>query len=139
MVNVFVRGVLAVAVSLVTATVAASAAYADPVAECQKITSTQVETGQCLQDTLSTVNAVLDGAFSNAQAAADELDQVTGRPVARQALERSQSAWSDFRTINCLVPAAMAAGASGAGDFTLGCQIDMGRARTTELQAISQR
>jgi uncharacterized protein YecT (DUF1311 family) len=85
------------------------------------------------------VNAVLDTAFGNAQAAADELDQVTGRPVARQALERSQSAWSDFRTINCLVPAAMAAGESGAGDFTLGCQIDMGRARTTELQALSHR
>src|SRR5579871_3046299 len=61
-----------------------------------------------LQDTLSTANAVLDSAFSDAQAAADQLDSVTGRPVARQAHEHSQSAWSDFRTINCLVPAAMA-------------------------------
>jgi hypothetical protein len=47
--------------SVVTAT---SAAYADPVAECQKITSTQIETGQCLQDTLNTANAVLDDALA---------------------------------------------------------------------------
>ena len=79
-----------------------------PVAECQKITSTEIETAQCLQDTLTTANAVLDSAFASAQAAADELDSVTGRPVARQALERSQSARSDFRNVNCLVPAAMA-------------------------------
>ena len=137
--NMFTRTVLALIVSQLTLIIAAGAAYADPVAECQMITSSQIETGQCLQDTLNTVNAVLDTAFGNAQAAADELDQVTGRPLARQALERSQSAWSDFRNINCLVPAAMAAGASGAGDFTLGCQIDMGRARTTELQAVSHR
>ena len=113
--------------------------YADPVAECQKVTDTEIETGQCLLDTLSTANAVLDSAFSGAQAAADQLDSVTGRPVARQALEHSQSAWSDFRAINCLVPAAMAAGASGSGNSTLGCQIDMARARTDELQGFARR
>ena len=92
-----------------------------------------------LQDTLSTANAVLDSAFSDAQAAADQLDSVTGRPVARQAHEHSQSAWSDFRTINCLVPAAMAAGASGSGNFTLGCEIKMARARTDELRGFAHR
>jgi uncharacterized protein YecT (DUF1311 family) len=116
---------------------AVSAAYADPVAECQKITATQVETGQCLEDTLATVDAVLDSAFTSAQASADEIDTVTGRPGARQALERAQSAWFDFRNVNCLVPAAMAAGASGSGHFTLGCQIEMARARTEELQAMA--
>jgi uncharacterized protein YecT (DUF1311 family) len=100
------------------------------------ITASEIETGQCLQDTLTTVDAVLDTAFGNAQEAADELDAVTGRPAARQALERAQRAWFEFRTINCLVPAAMAAGASGSGHFTLGCQIEMARARTNELQAI---
>lgn len=117
----------------------ASAAYADPVAECQKITSSEVETGQCLQDTLSAANAVLDTTFTNAQESADKLDAVTGRPVARQALERSQSAWFDFREINCVIPAAMAAGASGSGNFTLGCQIDMARARTSELNVMVNR
>ena len=131
------RTVLAFAFASGTLLVGASAAFAGPVEECQKITATEIETGQCLQDTLNTVNAVLDSAFGNAQASADQLDAVTGRPVARQALERSQSAWSDFRTINCLVPAAMAAGASGSGNFTLACQIEMGRARTTELQAMT--
>jgi len=128
-----------VSLALVSLLAAASTALADPVAECQKITSTEIETGQCLQDTLTTTNAVLDSAFASAQAAADELDRVTGRPVARQALERSQSAWSDFRNVNCLVPAAMAAGASGSGNFTLGCQIEMARARTDELQAVARR
>ena len=96
-------------------------AYADPVTECQKITATEIETGQCLQDTVSTANAVLDSAFASAQAAADELDSVTDRSAARRALERSQSAWSDCRSANCRVPAAMAAGSYGAGNFTPGC------------------
>jgi len=116
-----------------------SVASAGPVEECQKVTATEIETGQCLQDTLSTVDSVLESAFAQAQASADELDAVTGRPVARPAVERSQSAWSNFRTINCLVPAAMAAGASGSGHFTLACQIEMGRARTDELQAMTHR
>jgi uncharacterized protein YecT (DUF1311 family) len=133
------RTLLVIAVVLVSLLLAVSAAYADPVAECQRITANQVETGQCLEDTLTTVDAVLDTAFSNAQAAADELDAVTGRPGARQALDRSQSAWVDFRNINCLVPAAMAAGASGSGQFTVGCQIEMARARTQELQAMARR
>src|SRR4051794_28165547 len=91
---------LAITLGLVSVVFGASAVSAGPVEECQKTTGNEVETGQCLQDTLSTVNAVLDSAFVNAQAAADELDAVTGRPAARQALERSESAWSDFRTIN---------------------------------------
>jgi uncharacterized protein YecT (DUF1311 family) len=137
-VNIAARSLVAIGlVSL--STFGVSVAYADPVAECQKITATQVETGQCLEDTLATVDAVVDSAFVNAQVAADELDNVTGRPAARQALERSQSAWFDFRNVNCLVPAAMAAGASGSGHFTLACQIEMGRARTDELQAMANR
>ncbi len=130
------RMLLAGPLALATLVVAASVASAGPVEECQKITANEVETGQCLQDTLTTVNAVVDSTLANAQASADELDAVTGRPVARPALDKAQSAWSDFRTINCLVPAAMAAGASGSGNFTAACQIDMGRARATELQAM---
>jgi uncharacterized protein YecT (DUF1311 family) len=135
--KITIRTSLAIALAWVSLLIASAAAYADPVAECQKITTNQVETGQCLEDTLATADAVLDTAFASASEAADELDAVTGRPVARQALERSQSAWFDYRTINCLVPAAMAAGASGASHFTLGCQIEMARARTDELQAVA--
>ena len=137
--TIFTRTLLAIAVVSGSLMLAVSAAYADPVAECQKVTASQVETGQCLEETLTTVDAVVDSAFGSAQAAADELDAVTGRPAARQALERSQNAWFEFRNINCLVPAAMAAGASGSGDFTVGCQIEMARARTEELQAMAHR
>jgi uncharacterized protein YecT (DUF1311 family) len=138
-VDIAIRTFLANAVVWGGFMLAASAAYADPVGECQKVTATQVETGQCLEDTLTTVDAVLDSAFASAQAAADEIDSVTGRPAARPALERAQSAWFEFRNINCLVPAAMAAGASGSGHFTVGCQIEMARARTEELQATAHR
>ena len=132
------RSVLAVVLALIgLLCVAPSGAYADPVGECQMITLNQVETGQCLQDTLATVDAVMNNALANAQAEADELDQVTGRTEARPALDRAQTSWSAFRALNCLVPAAMAAGASGSGHFTLGCQISMARARTLELQGIA--
>jgi uncharacterized protein YecT (DUF1311 family) len=113
-----------------------SVAFADPVAECQVITTNQVETGQCLTDTLVTADAVMATALENTQAAADELDHVTGRVVARPALDRAQTAWAAFRALNCEVPAAMAGGASGSGHFTLGCQIEMARARTHELQGL---
>ena len=137
--RIVIRTVLSIALASVTLFVVSSVASADPVAECQKVTDTEVETGQCLQDTLDAANAVLQTAFENAQAAADELDQVTGRPVARQAIERSQQQWFQFQQVNCLVPAAMAAGASGSGNFTLGCQIDMARARTDELRVMTHR
>jgi len=109
-------------------------AYADPVAECQTITANQVETGQCLQDTLGAAAAVMSESLQRAQAKADSIDQVTGRPGARQALDRSQTAWTQFRDINCDVPGALAAGGSGSGQFVIGCQIDMTRARTLELR-----
>jgi len=138
-VKIATPALLAITLGLVSVVFGASAVYAGPVEECQKTTANEIETGQCLQDTLTTVDAVLDSAFARAQTAADELDAVTGRPAARQALERSESAWHDYRTINCLVPAAMAAGASGSGNFTLACQIEMARARTDELQALAHR
>jgi uncharacterized protein YecT (DUF1311 family) len=72
-------------------------------------------------------------ALQRAQNEADSIDQVTGRPGARLALDRSQDEWAQFRDINCQVPAALAAGGSGSGQFILGCQIDMTRARTIEL------
>src|SRR5207244_510250 len=86
-----------------------STAMADPVAECQAITNNQVETGQCLQDTLGTVESVMHLALQSAQAKVDSIDQVTGRPNARQALDQSQLAWTQFRDIDCQVPGALAA------------------------------
>jgi uncharacterized protein YecT (DUF1311 family) len=116
---------------------APSAAHADPVAECQAITSNQIETGQCLQDTLSTVESVMSRALQRAQTKADSIDQVTGRPGAREALDQSQLTWAQFRTTDCQVPGALAAGGSGSGQFVTGCQIDLTRARTRELDALA--
>jgi uncharacterized protein YecT (DUF1311 family) len=113
-----------------------SKAKADPVAECQAITNNQIETGQCLQDTLGTVESVMHLALQRAQAKADAIDQVTVRPNARQTLDQSQLTWAQFRDTDCQVPGALAAGGSGSGQFVIGCQIDLTRARTIELYAL---
>jgi uncharacterized protein YecT (DUF1311 family) len=113
-----------------------STARADPVEECQAITNNQIETGQCLQDTLGTVESVMRLAVQRAQAKADSIDQVTGRPNARQTLDQSQLAWAQFRDTDCQVPGALAAGGSGSGQFVIGCQIDLTRARTIELHVL---
>jgi uncharacterized protein YecT (DUF1311 family) len=123
-------------ISVLNVMVGAATAHADPVAECQAITSNQIEAGQCLQDTLTTVESVMRLALQSAQAKADSIDQVTGRPNARQALDQSQLSWAAFRDIDCQVPGALAAGGSGSGQFVVGCQIDLTRARTRELYAL---
>jgi len=114
----------------------AAPALADPVGECQAMTTSQVETGQCLNDTLGAAEHVMDLALERAQGKADELDQVTGRVVARPALDKSQAAWLTFRTANCAVPGAFAGGASGSGQFVIGCEITMTRARSDELNTL---
>ncbi|HET6319694.1 MAG TPA: lysozyme inhibitor LprI family protein [Chloroflexota bacterium] len=110
---------------------------ADPVGECQAATTTQVETGQCLTDTLGAAEQVLGSALERAQKKADELDQVTGRVVARPALDKAQAEWETYRTTNCAVRAAFAGGASGSGQFVTSCEIMMTRARTDELYALA--
>ncbi len=110
---------------------------ADPVAECQVMTSNQIEARQCLGDTLNTVEGVMALALHDAQTVTDSIDAVTGRPGARETLDRSQAEWTQFRDINCQVPGAIAAGASGSGSFIVGCQIDMTRSRTVELQKVA--
>jgi uncharacterized protein YecT (DUF1311 family) len=76
-------------------------------------------------------------ALQHAQTKADSIDQATGRPGARQALDQSQLAWAQFRDVDCRVPGALAAGGSGSGHFVTGCQIELTRARTIELYALA--
>src|SRR2546423_15156507 len=87
--RIFMGSLIVIVASL---TVEAHVALADPVAECQAVTTSQVETGQCLRDTLGAAESVMDLALERAQAEADSVDQVTGRPGARQALDQSQTA-----------------------------------------------
>ena len=116
---------------------AAPDALAAPVGECHASASNQVETSQCLQDTFGSAQAVMATALAAAQNEADAIDQVTGRSGARLALDQAQAMWLEFRDVNCMVPAAFAAGGSGSGQFTVSCQIDMTRARTIELRALA--
>jgi uncharacterized protein YecT (DUF1311 family) len=122
-----------VAATLLTA----APALADPVGECQASTADQVETGQCLADTLGAARSVLANALGRAQERADSLDEVTGRAVARPALDASQAEWIHFVDTNCAVRGALAGGASGSGQFIAGCAIEMTRARTQELSSLA--
>jgi uncharacterized protein YecT (DUF1311 family) len=130
MVTPRLRGLLLAMVGLL---ICPAVTLAAPVGECQASTTNQVETSQCLRDALGSAEGVLGLALERAQTEADSIDQVTGRPLARLALDRSQDEWARFRDINCQVPGALAAGGSGSGQFIIGCEIEMTRARTTEL------
>jgi uncharacterized protein YecT (DUF1311 family) len=127
------RAAVGVAVAGLGLLAAPALARADPVTECQLTTANQGETGQCLQDTLGAAEAALALALQRAQIKADATDQATGRTGARPALDQAQQAWTSFRDLNCQVPAALAAGGSGADQFSTGCQIELTRARTDEL------
>jgi uncharacterized protein YecT (DUF1311 family) len=125
-------------VSLVCGTLlAASPALADPVGECQTATTTQVDTNQCLQNTLAAAQHVLDLSLQRAQQKADSLDGVTGRAETRPALDQAQADWMTLLTSNCAARGAFAAGASGSGQFIAACAIQMTRLRAEELDALS--
>ena len=128
---------LAIAIGAVAALMHVPPAYATPVGECQVGAANQVEVTQCLRATLAAADHVMGAALERLLSRADELDGVTGRVVARPAVEQSQVAWQAFRETTCAVPAALTAGASGSGQFQLGCTITMARARATELNDLA--
>jgi uncharacterized protein YecT (DUF1311 family) len=128
-----VAAIVGVLMALAGLTIAPATVLASPVDECQAVTSNQVETSQCLRDTLGAAEQVMAIALDAARTKADSVDQVTGRVVARPALDQSQVEWEKYRDPNCAVRSALAAGGSGSGQFVLGCQIAMTRARTDEL------
>ena len=129
--------VLAAAALAAALLVPAAPAWADPVGECQALTADQVQTGQCMQADLGAADRVMGTALDALLQTADELDRVTGRVAARPAVEASQVQWQAYRETTCAVPFALAAGASGAGQFQLGCLITLARARTAELRALA--
>jgi|SRR5436190_10211319 len=124
---------LVVAAGTLVALIPGPVAHASPVGECQAVSADQVAVTRCLQTTLSSADQVMGMALDRLLKRADELDGVTGRVVARPAVEQAQVEWQAFRDANCAVPAALAGGASGSGQFQLGCMITMSRARAVEL------
>jgi uncharacterized protein YecT (DUF1311 family) len=112
-------------------------ARADPVGECQVTSANQVAVTECLRADLAAADQVMAGALERLQQRADELDQVTGRPEARAAVDASQAQWQAFREADCRVRAALAAGAAGSGQFELACAITLSRLRADELRALA--
>lgn len=133
------RALLIVASLIGAGALTTAPALADPVGECQAVTADQVNTNQCLQNTLAAAHHVLDLALAHAQGTADSLDAVTGREEARPALDQAQADWQTFMQSNCAVRGALAGGASGSGQFIAGCAIEMTRLRAAELDALASR
>lgn len=105
---------------------------ADPVLECSGASS-QVETGACVGEAATRVDLAVDLAYGFAMDAAKELDDVTGRSDATEALEAGQSAWAAYREAHCDFVGATFGGGSGTGIAITACRAELGRARIAEL------
>lgn len=112
------------------------AAVADPASECGG--SSQVEIGACVSDTLTRVDATVELYLGFAMAAAQELDEVTGRKVAAPALTVSQDAWAAYRDAHCEYVGATFGGGSGTGIGINSCRIELGRDRARDLMRYTQ-
>ncbi|MEX0327437.1 MAG: lysozyme inhibitor LprI family protein [Ruegeria sp.] len=112
------------------------AVFADPTLECPDAGS-QVEIGACVSDMENRVNTAVETAYSLAQNAAAELDDVTGRVVAQPALEASQVAWTAYRDAQCEAVGASFGGGSGTGIGITACRVELGRARVDELLSLA--
>lgn len=108
------------------------AVFADPTLECTDAGS-QVEIGACVSKMEERVNQALAESYSFALAAAQELDEVTGRVVAQPALETSQNSWEAYRDAQCEAVGAWFGGGSGTGIGITSCRVDLGRERVDEL------
>jgi len=113
----------------------AAPALADPSLECNLTASSQVETGTCITETEERVNAALAQVLTMAQAAAAELDEVTGREMVVPALAASQAAWEAHRDAYCEYVGTTWGGGSGTGIAIGSCRIEMARDRMDALMA----
>ena len=109
---------------------------ADPATECGG--SSQVDIGACVADTLQRVDATIDTYLGFAMRSAEELDEVTARPVTVPALEAAQAAWTAYRDAHCDYVGATFGGGSGTGIGINSCKIVLGRERAEELMRYAQ-
>jgi len=110
--------------------------FADPATECGG--SSQVDIGACVADTLQRVDATIDTYLGFAMRSAEELDEVTARPVTVPALEAAQAAWTAYRDAHCDYVGATFGGGSGTGIGINSCKIVLGRERAEELMRYAQ-
>jgi len=106
---------------------------ADPSLECSFTEDSQVEIADCLYDIEERVELAMELILGYADDAAFELDEVTGRTVAKPALEKAQTAWRAYRDAACEFRGALSGGGSGTGIAIRSCRIELTRARTREL------
>ncbi len=110
---------------------------ADPALECVGASS-QIEVGACVARMESDVAAAVTAAYGFAAEAAVDLDSVTGRDVARPALDAAQDAWTRYRDAQCEAVGASFGGGSGTGIAISSCRIELGRARAAELLRLAR-
>ncbi|WP_245306254.1 lysozyme inhibitor LprI family protein [Roseovarius aestuariivivens] len=103
----------------------------DPATECGG--GSQIEIGDCVADTLDRVDATVEIYLGFAMSSAEELDEVTGRPVSVPALQAGQTAWSAYRDAHCEYVGTTFGGGSGTGIGINTCRIELGRDRAEDL------
>lgn len=114
-----------------------SMALADPTLECGLDLSSQVEIADCMAATEARVDRTVAEALGFAMAAAQELDETTGRPMAAPALEAGQAAWSGYRDAHCGFVGQTFGGGSGTGVAVRSCRIELGRERVGVLMGFA--
>ena len=99
----------------------AGAARAEPTLECPG--SSQIEIGACVTEALRAVDQAVDSVLGFARAAAQDMDDTTGRAETLPALEAAQAAWSAWRDAQCTYVGATYAGGSGSGIAVTACRV----------------
>ncbi len=113
-------------------------AMGDPSFECSIGLGSQVEIADCVAETEAKVDRTVELTLGFATTAAEELDGMTGRPVAVPSLSAGQEAWSAYRDAHCEFVGATFGGGSGTGIAIRSCRIELGRARVEELMKYVQ-
>lgn len=111
----------------------AAAVWADPSLECSVVSSSQVETGNCLTAAEARVEKALEAAMTVRRRTAEEIDKITGRAAAIPALDKAQTAWAAYRDAQCEFVGTTFGGGSGTGIAIRSCRVELGRARIAEL------
>ena len=105
--------------------------------ECWSRSDNRIEMGECLRALQSDADEALAESFARALEAQVEVDGIVGQRQASRTLQRAQTAFELYRDLNCHLRELQAGSGTGAGDFFLGCWIDMTRERTAELEELA--
>ena len=125
-----------IAVGAAVWAIAGAAANADSIAECYALHEDHPAVSACLTQRVTGTEGALEGAYKQAQDAAQKMEKITdGSMQAVAPLEASQQAFLAYRKAACdeAIPP-MWGGGSGTGDAVADCQIALNRHRIEWLQ-----